>query len=133
MFSLLLSFIIDLYSFILLTPSVKIAGINNKFCKKIASRQNHIPFAVPSVNVKADIVYPNITPLKSITANTIGTPITVVPAIQIIRANIMLFFIEDIINCDLSILSIVLYLFIKSFIYVISNYLKNVNSFFTFF
>ena len=79
-FSLLLSFSIDLYSLMLLTPMVKIAGINSIFCKLSVIVENKIPFNVPSVNVNAEIVYPNDNPLKKIIANTTGIPITVVPA-----------------------------------------------------
>ena len=49
-FSFLLSPIIVLYNFILLTPIVNIAGINIMFCGKNAKIQNNKPFGIPRVN-----------------------------------------------------------------------------------
>ena len=43
-FSLLLSFIIELCKFIPLTASTKIAGMNNIFCKNNDENKNTIPF-----------------------------------------------------------------------------------------
>ena len=79
-FSFLLSFIIDLYSFILLTPKISIAGINNKFCSNKEVNMNDIPLPNPIVAIVAEIVYPRQNPLNNIIPKTIGIPITVVPA-----------------------------------------------------
>ena len=78
-----------------------------------------MPFEAPKVKVTADIVYPNISPLSKIAIKTIGKPITVVPATQIITANIMLFFIEVNIKLVLLIFCIPLNLVINSFKYVV--------------
>ena len=43
-FSLLLSFIIELWSFIPLTAKTIIHGINNIFCKRTVEVKNRIPF-----------------------------------------------------------------------------------------
>ena len=115
-FSFLLSFIIDLYNFILLTPKVKTAGINNIFCRNIDDKQNNIPFIFPNVIVIAEIVYHKTMPLNSIIAKTIGMPIIVVPAPHNIIAKIILSFMESIIIFPLSMFSIVLNFNINSFI-----------------
>ena len=47
MFSLLLSFIIDLYNLIQLIVIQIITGINIKFCKNIVERVKIIPFCTP--------------------------------------------------------------------------------------
>ena len=46
-FSLLLSFIIELWSFIPLTAKTIIHGINNIFCKRIVEDKNKIPLPSP--------------------------------------------------------------------------------------
>ena len=79
MFSFLLSFIIDLYNFILLTPSISNDGINIIFCKNIVRNIKINPFNFPKVKIHADIVYPKQKPLAKIIPNTIGIPIIVVP------------------------------------------------------
>ena len=71
----------------LLTPIVKIAGIYNKFCKKIDAIVNIIPLKNPKVIAIEEMVNPNIVPLNKIIINTINMPITVVPANHRIIAN----------------------------------------------
>lgn len=56
MFSLLLSFIIDLYNLKQLTAIVKIAGINNIFCNNKLLKIKEIPFPTPKTLTNADIV-----------------------------------------------------------------------------
>ena len=99
MFSFLLSFIIDLYNFILLTPNTIIAGMNIIFCSNVVVSMNTIPFIFPSDIMHADIVYPRQNPLNSIIPNTIGIPIIVVPANHSNTVNI----ISDFISFDISI------------------------------
>ena len=67
-FSLLLSFIIDLYNLAPLTANAKVAGIINKFCSNKVIKQNNIPFPVPKVNKIDEIVYPSENPLNVINA-----------------------------------------------------------------
>ena len=55
-FSLLLSFIIELCSLIPLTASAIIHGINKIFWNRTAENKNNIPFPVPHVNIIEDIV-----------------------------------------------------------------------------
>ena len=47
-FSLPLSFIIELCNFIPLTASARIAGINMIFCNKIVEAKNNKPFPCPA-------------------------------------------------------------------------------------
>ena len=98
----------------LLTPMVKIAGINSMFCKLRAIIENKIPLTVPSVQVNAEIVYPNDNPLKKIIANTTGIPITVVPANHKNNAKTIFLLIDDIINSPESTLSVNLKLSMNS-------------------
>ena len=63
MFSFLLSFIIDLYKLMLLTPILNIAGIKRIFCKNKPNKQKDILSFIPKLNVIADIVYPKQKPL----------------------------------------------------------------------
>ena len=100
-FSLSLSFAIDLYNLILLTPNAKIAGMNIKFCK-------HNPIVNPKHNT-----------LYRINNITIGIPTIVVPAIHIKLAKVKLFFIDTPIISLVFNLSIFLNLFINSLIYVL--------------
>lgn len=58
-FSLLLSFNIELYSLVPLTPIAKITGIIIIFCKSIVVVENKIPVPVPNVAIIEAIVYPN--------------------------------------------------------------------------
>ena len=117
MFSFLLSFIIALYNFILLTPIVSIAGINNIFCKSKPNMQNRILLPTPIVNVIDEIVYPMQNPLNKIKPKTTGIPMIVVPASHIIIAKIMFFFIDSANNSPFYILSIDLNFSINSVIY----------------
>lgn len=77
MFSLLLSFIIDLYNFIPLTPNANIDGINKIFCNNKDVMAKHIPFPVPNVAKTEAIVYPIQKPLNIIIPYTKNIPITV--------------------------------------------------------
>ena len=55
-FSFLLSFTIDVYNFMLLTPKIIIAGMNIAFWRNIVINTNIIPFTFPSVNIQDAIV-----------------------------------------------------------------------------
>ena len=79
MFSFLLSFTIDLYSFIPLTAKARIAGMNNIFCNNNVITIKLRPFPSPIIDIHNEIVYPKQNPLYNIIPNTIGIPITVVP------------------------------------------------------
>ena len=79
MFSFLLSFIIDLYNLILITPNTNNAGMNIIFCKSKDININIVPFTCPKAYTLPAIVYPRQNPLNAIIPNTIGIPITVVP------------------------------------------------------
>ena len=78
-FSFLLSFIIDVYNLILLTPKMIIAGINIIFCKNIVIKTNIKPLILPNTYTHDAIVYPKQNPLNSNIPKTIGIPIIVVP------------------------------------------------------
>lgn len=122
-FSLSLSFAIDLYNLILLTPNAKIAGMNIKFCKHNPNMQNKIPENFPRLIEKVPIVNPKHNPLYRINNITIGIPTIVVPAIHIKLAKVKLFFIDTpIISLGFN-LSIFLNLFIKSLIYVLISWI----------
>ena len=95
--SLLLSFIIDLYNFMLLTPMLKIAGIYKKSCISIVHKQNNAPFKGPILIEIEEIVKPKIVPLNKIIISTIGIPIIVVPANHSINANSRFFLILSVI------------------------------------
>ena len=88
-FSLLLSFVIDLYNLNPLTASANIAGINNIFCNNKLISTNDIPFLSPITVIHTEIVYPKQNPLYSTTPNTTGIPMTVVPKNHIIIVNII--------------------------------------------
>ena len=88
-FSLLLSFVIDLYNLNPLTANANIAGINNTFCNNRLISTNDIPFVNPITVMHTEIVYPKQKPLYSTTPNTTGIPITVVPKTHIRIANII--------------------------------------------
>lgn len=53
------------------------------FCNNIAESEKNIPFGLPNIATKDDIVYPKQNPLKAIIPYSIGTPITVHPTNQI--------------------------------------------------
>ena len=74
MFSLLLSFTIDLYSLNPLTLIAIIAGINIMFCKIKLLNIKASPFEVPSTLIQAEIVYPRQKPLYNINPKTTGIP-----------------------------------------------------------
>ena len=103
-FSLLLSFIIDLYTFIPVTAKASNAGIKIIFCINKLHVANIVPFYIPNVATAEDIVYPIQNPLKDTMPNTIGNPIIVEPANHIIIVRITLSFIEFFISSILSIL-----------------------------
>ena len=63
MFSLLLSFTIDLYNLNPLTLIANIAGIKIKFCNNKLLNKKASPLDVPKILVKAEIVYPRQKPL----------------------------------------------------------------------
>ena len=63
MFSLPLSFIIDLYSLIPLIESANSTGIKIIFCRSIEDKINIPPFLAPSVATMQDILYPKVNPL----------------------------------------------------------------------
>lgn len=56
MFSLLLSFIIDLYNLIPLTDKANMQGIYIIFCNNIDESEKNIPFGFPNIATKEDIV-----------------------------------------------------------------------------
>ena len=64
MFSFLLSCIIELYTFIPLTVSAIIHGIDIIFFRNIFIKNNITPFPVPKTNTIDEIVYPRQNPLK---------------------------------------------------------------------
>lgn len=70
----ILSFIIDLYKFIPLTPIASIAGIKSKFWINKSLNTNTNPFEIPRTLTQDDIVYPRQKPLYIIIPNTIGIP-----------------------------------------------------------
>lgn len=73
-FSLLLSFIIDLYSLKPLTLIAIIAGINIMFCKIKLLNIKASPFEVPNTLIHEEIVYPRQKPLYNIIPKTTGIP-----------------------------------------------------------
>lgn len=73
-FSLLLSFTIDLYSLKPLTLIAIIAGINIMFCKIKLLNIKASPFDVPSTLIHAEIVYPRQKPLYITRPKTAGIP-----------------------------------------------------------
>ena len=79
MFSLLLSFMMDSYNFIPLTPKAKMHGIKKIFCSNILDAISKLPFPVPNIVITVEIVYPKQKPRKAITRYKIGIPITVHP------------------------------------------------------
>lgn len=95
-FSLVLSFIIDLYSLIPLIANANNTGINIIFCKSIDEKINFAPLFAPSVAIMLDILYPRLNPLKHITPYTTNIPITVSPANHRLSASIRLFFMDTI-------------------------------------
>lgn len=88
-FSLLLSFVIDLYNFIPLTAIANIAGINNILGNKKFTNEKIVPLVIPSMVTDTAIVYPKQKPLYNTIPNTIGMPITVVPKNHKDTANII--------------------------------------------
>ena len=86
MFSLFLSFIIDLYNLNPLTANAIIAGIRKILGSKKLINVNIIPFCRPSTVTQTDIVYPRQNPLYIIIPNTTGIPIMVVPKNHIVTA-----------------------------------------------
>ena len=78
-FSLRLSFIIELCNLFPLTASAIMQGIKKMFCSKIVDIKNNIPLPIPHVSIIDDIVYPKQNPLKHIVKYTIDIPITVEP------------------------------------------------------
>ena len=90
MFSLLLSFIIDLYNRMQLTAMQIITGIKIIFCKNIVVSKNIIPFCAPNTATADDTAYPMQNPLNITIPNTIGIPITVDPINHILIINIKL-------------------------------------------
>lgn len=94
MLSCLLSFIIDLYSFIPLIAIIKILGINIIFCNNIAERINIVPLFIPSVATILEILYPKQKPLKHTVPYTTNIPTTVSPANHNNNARVRFFFIE---------------------------------------
>jgi len=103
MFSLFLSFIVDLYIFIELTVNANIHGIAIIFCNNIELIANIIPFPFSNTAIIADIEYPIHIPLYPKQPYTNGIPIIVDPEIQIITANFRLDIIEFINNFFVSI------------------------------
>lgn len=73
-FSLLLSFIMDLYSLNPLTHIASMAGINIKFCNTKLAKTKASPFDVPSTLIQAEIVYPRQNPLYTTIPKTTGIP-----------------------------------------------------------
>lgn len=62
MFSLPLSFIIDLYSLIPLIESANRTGIKIMFWRSMDDMINTVPFFAPSVATMQDILYPSVKP-----------------------------------------------------------------------
>lgn len=73
-FSLLLSFIIDLYSLIPLIANANKTGINIIFWKSIEEKINAAPFCIPKVAIILDILNPREKPRKQTIAYTASTP-----------------------------------------------------------
>ena len=73
-FSLFLSFKIDLYNLNPLTAKANIAGINKMFCNSNNISTIKIPCGNPITVTQIEIVYPKQNPLYKIIPNTIGTP-----------------------------------------------------------
>ena len=90
-FSFLLSFVIDLYSFIPLTASAIMLGIYMRFCNNILVAIKIIPFQLPNVLIIIEIVYPTQNPFAVTIPITIGIPTTVDPVNHIVKAIIELF------------------------------------------
>ena len=78
-FSLFLSFIIDLYNLNPLIANASIAGINKIFCISNKIRTNTVPCCNPIILIQTAMVYPKQKPRYKTTPNTTGNPITVVP------------------------------------------------------
>lgn len=97
MFSLVFSFIIDLYNLIPLIASANNIGINIMFCGSIDVNINIIPCFVPSVAIILDILNPKVNPRIATTAYTTNIPITVRPANHNKSAKSRLLF-ADVIN-----------------------------------
>ena len=92
-FSLRLSFIIDLKLFIPLTAKKKIAGNSNILLKNIIDVTSISPFPVPITAIAPDIVYPIENPLFKIIKYIPGLPMIDTPRNAIIAINSRFFFI----------------------------------------
>lgn len=73
-FSLLLSFMIDLYNLIPLIANANSTGINIIFWKSIEEKINAAPFWAPNVAIMLDILNPSEKPRKHTIAYTASTP-----------------------------------------------------------
>ena len=73
-FSLFLSFTIDLYNLKALTAIAIIAGMNNKFCRTSETTVNIIPLESPITIIIVEIVYPKQNPLYNTIPKTMGIP-----------------------------------------------------------